>query len=188
MTLSTLKPVRFIICSRTDNPVLALFSGDMQRIISAYTAIQDEPQLFRNTSIYWKQILRLINLEDKNMYTREDFLRDYPDTNEEPSIFEWLEELSRKKQEQGIEQGIEQGKKTERLEMLMELLQRRFEAVTDDLVETLTKCTLNQLYELTNPAFDASDLDAFMAQMPELEEEDVAEEGNVTDSDKNVAD
>ncbi|MEZ4865532.1 MAG: hypothetical protein R3C14_29750 [Caldilineaceae bacterium] len=40
VTISTLKPVRFIICSRTDNPVLALFSDKLERIIAAYTTIQ----------------------------------------------------------------------------------------------------------------------------------------------------
>lgn len=110
MAISTLKPVRFIICSRTDNPVLALFSGNISRIVSAYTKIQDEPKLFSDISIYWKQILRLINQEVKNMYTREDFLRDYPETEEEPVLFEWLEALAQKKKDEGLEQGIEQGR------------------------------------------------------------------------------
>jgi hypothetical protein len=78
-----LKPVRFIICSRTDNPVLALFSDKIERILAAYTTIQSEPQLFADISIYWKQVLRKIAQEIKNMCTREDFLRDYPDTDVE---------------------------------------------------------------------------------------------------------
>lgn len=43
VTISTLKPVRFIVCSRTDNPVLALFSDKIERILAAYTTIQSEP-------------------------------------------------------------------------------------------------------------------------------------------------
>lgn len=88
VAISTLKLVRFIICSRTDNPMLALFSGKVERIIAAYTTIQNEPTLFADISIYWKQILREVDREIKNMYTREDFLRDYPAANDEPGIFE----------------------------------------------------------------------------------------------------
>ncbi|MCB0084580.1 MAG: hypothetical protein KDE47_26755, partial [Caldilineaceae bacterium] len=109
VTISTLKPVRFIICGRTENPVLALFSDKIERIVAAYTAIQSEPQLFADISIYWKQVLRKIDQEIKNMYTREDFLRDYPERQTEPGLFAWLEELAQKKHQQGIEQGIEQG-------------------------------------------------------------------------------
>jgi hypothetical protein len=47
-----------------------------------------------------------IEQEIKNMYTREDFLRDYPDRQTEPALFEWLEELAQTKHQQGIEQGI----------------------------------------------------------------------------------
>ena len=88
VAISTLKPVRFIICGRTDNPVLALFSDKVERIVAAYTTIQREPQLFADISIYWKQVLRKIDQEIKNMYTREDFLRDYPDRQSEPGLFE----------------------------------------------------------------------------------------------------
>ena len=109
VTISTLKPVRFIICSRTDNPVLALFSDKLERIVAAYTTIQSEPQLFADISIYWKQVLRKIDQEIKNMYTREDFLRDYPERQTEPGLFEWLAALAQKKHQQGIEQGIEKG-------------------------------------------------------------------------------
>lgn len=84
LTISTLKPVRFIICSRTDNPVLALFSDKIERVIAAYTTIEREPTLFADVSIYWKQVLRQFGKEIPNMYTKEDFLRDYPPATKIP--------------------------------------------------------------------------------------------------------
>ena len=54
LALSTLKRVRFIICSQTDNPILALFSADVDRIRVAYTRLQHEPALFDEVSTYWQ--------------------------------------------------------------------------------------------------------------------------------------
>ncbi|MCB0062609.1 MAG: hypothetical protein KDE19_10860 [Caldilineaceae bacterium] len=162
ITISTLRPVRFIICSRTDNPVLALFSDKVERIVAAYTTIQNEPQLFDDISIYWKQILRKIDQEIKNMYTREDFLRDYPDTNREPGLFEWLEELGQKKLAQGIEQG-----KLAMYNTLMEILAHRLGEVPPAVDGRLRACTLAQLDTLVNPALDAATWDEFVVHLPE---------------------
>ncbi len=158
LTISTLQPVRFIICSRTDNPVLALFSDKIERIIAAYTTIQNEPQLFNDISIYWKQILRKIDQEIKNMYTREDFLRDYPDTKHEPGLFDWLEELAQKKHQQGIEQGI--------YRTLTEILSHRLGKMPTEIDTLLRTCTLAQLNTLVNPALDAATWDEFAQALP----------------------
>ncbi|MEM7132600.1 MAG: DUF4351 domain-containing protein [Chloroflexota bacterium] len=188
LRFSSMKSVRFIICSRTDNPILALFSTDMQRVLTAYTTLQTEPTLVDEISIYWKQILRHIDKEFKNMYTKEDFLRDYPPDEEEPGILEWLEELAQKKHQQGIEQGIEQGKKSKQIEMLIKLLTHRFGAVPDEMSEALAHCTLDQLDDLTTAAFDAPDLDAFIAYIPELEEVDALEQDDGADADEDAVD
>ena len=166
VTISTLKPVRFIICSRTDNPVLALFSDKIERILAAYTTIQSEPQLFADISIYWKQVLRKLDQEIKNMYTREDFLRDYPDTNEEPGLFDWLEELAKKNHQQGIEQGIEQGELAMR-GTIERILQQRLGNILPIVHTRLAACTLAQLNTLVNPALDAASWDEFVAALPE---------------------
>ena len=166
VTISTLKPVRFIICSRTDNPVLALFSDKIERILAAYTTIQSEPQLFADISIYWKQVLRKLDQEIKNMYTREDFLRDYPDTNEEPGLFDWLEELAKKKHQQGIEQGIEQGELAMR-GTIERILQQRLGNILPIVHTRLAACTLAQLNTLVNPALDAASWDEFVAALPD---------------------
>ena len=163
VTISTLKPVRFIICSRTDNPVLALFSDKLERIVAAYTTIQSEPQLFADISIYWKQVLRKIDQEIKNMYTREDFLRDYPDRQTEPGLFAWLEALAQKKHQQGIEQGIEQGM----YRTLVAMLNHRLGEIPRAVDERLRTCTLAQLNTLVNPALDAATWDAFIAALPQ---------------------
>lgn len=162
LTISTLQPVRFIICNRTDNPVLALFSDKVERIVAAYTTIQSEPGLFDDISIYWKQILRKLDQEIKNMYTKEDFLRDYPDTNGEPGLFEWLEELAQKKQQQGLEQGIEQGI----YRTLTEILNHRLGEIPAAVDERLRACTLAQLNTLVNPAIDAATWEEFEVHLP----------------------
>ncbi len=110
LRISTLKRVRFIVCSQTDNPILALFSTNIERIQSAYTTLQNEPELFGKVSVYWQQILRHIDEEIKNMYTKEDFLRDYPPTEDSPFLFPWqVEALKAQTAKQSLQQGIEQG-------------------------------------------------------------------------------
>lgn len=165
LTISTLQPVRFIICNRTDNPVLALFSDKVERIVAAYTTIQREPKLFDDISIYWKQILRKLDQEIKNMYTKEDFLRDYPDKNTEPGLFEWLEELAQRERQQGIEQGIEQGKLA-MFGSLTEILKHRLGEIPADVDTRLRTCTLAQLNSLVNPALDAATWDEFVIHLP----------------------
>ena len=99
------------------------------------------------------------------MYTREDFLRDYPDTNEEPGLFDWLEELAKKKHQQGIEQGIEQGELAMR-GTIERILQQRLGNILPIVHTRLAACTLAQLNDLVNPALDAATWDEFVDALP----------------------
>ncbi len=170
LTVSTLKRVRFIVCSRTDNPILALFSANVDQIQAAYQALTAEETLFSEVSIYWQQILAQIEKGIQNMYTKEDFLRDYPPTDESPILFGWqLEELRRQMAEdaqqqfeQGIEQGIEQGL----YRTLTEILKHRLGEIPSDVDERLRTCTLAQLNTLVNPALDAATWEEFAKALP----------------------
>jgi len=75
-----LKKIRIIITQSTDNPILALFSNDRDRVYRAYEKIKNETSLFDNISIYLGAISEYYGQEVSNMYTQEDFFRDYPDT------------------------------------------------------------------------------------------------------------
>jgi hypothetical protein len=120
--------------------------------------MQRAPQLFADINIYWKQVLRKIDQEIKNMYTREDFLRDYPDRQTEPGLFEWLEELAQTKHQQGIEQGI--------YRTLTDILRHRLGELPAVIDERLRACTLDQLNTLVNPALDAATWAEFAVHLP----------------------
>jgi predicted transposase/invertase (TIGR01784 family) len=96
---------------------LAIFSNNVAQVQAAYQTLQGEPTLFGEVSLYWQRIVTRLDEEIKNMYTKEDFLRDYLPTTESPVLFSWqVEELLKQKTaknlqevfEQGIEQGITQ--------------------------------------------------------------------------------
>ena len=96
------------------------------------------------------------------MYTKEDFLRDYPPTEDAPFLFGWqIEAFTQKNREQGQEKGHAAAQS-----MLEQLLVRRFGPISDALRAQLHAYTLDQLQALVNPALDAADLDAFAAQIP----------------------
>lgn len=99
------------------------------------------------------------------MYTKEDFLRDYPDRQMEPGLFEWLEELAQKKHQQGIEQGIEQGKLA-LFHTLSSILNHRLSEMPADVAAQLRLCTLGQLDSLVNVALDAATWEAFTTHLP----------------------
>jgi len=173
LTISTMKRVRFIVCSRTDNPILALFSADVSRIQNAYRMLRTESDLFAEVSIYWQAIAAQIEKEIRNMYTKEDFLRDYPPRDDVPVLFGWqLEELRRqlaqaaqRQFEQGIEQGIEQGA-VAMYHTLQAILNHRLGELPSSIDERLRACTLTQLNTLVNPALDAATWEEFTAHLP----------------------
>jgi hypothetical protein len=77
---------------------LAIFSNNVAQVQAAYQTLQGEPTLFGEVSLYWQRIVTRLDEEIKNMYTKEDFLRDYPPTAESPVLFSWqVEELLKQK-------------------------------------------------------------------------------------------
>ena len=84
-----LKTIRIIITQSTDNPVLALFSNDKDRVYKAYEQIKNETNLFDNISMYLAAISKYYGQEVINMYTQENFFRDYPDIPK--FVFPWDE-------------------------------------------------------------------------------------------------
>ncbi|MEZ4710958.1 MAG: hypothetical protein R3A44_27415 [Caldilineaceae bacterium] len=74
LTISSLKRVRFIVCNRTDNPILALFSTNVEHVQDAFRALKAEGDLLAEVGIYWQEILTQIEKEIRNMHTKEDFL------------------------------------------------------------------------------------------------------------------
>ncbi len=177
LRMSSLKPVRIIVCSQTDNPILALFSTDMARIQAAYRTLATESTLFAEVSVYWQQILKRLNEEIPNMYTKEDFLRDYPPTADTPVLFgwqleEWRKEIAKQAQQgieqvfkQGIEQGIEQGELAMR-GTIERILQQRLGDIPSTVYTRLSDSTLAQLNDLVNAALDADSWEAFIAALP----------------------
>lgn len=62
-----------------------------------------------------------------------------------------------------------QGIKSERIDTIIKLLDRRFDVASDDVRDKLADYTLDQLDDLIDPALDAPDLDAFFAHLPKAE-------------------
>ncbi len=91
LTLSTVTRVRFVILRTTDNPLLALFSNDPPKVDAGYQKLSQETDLLKEISIYFSKLSEYYGTEVNNMYTKEDFWRDYP-PNENPFVFPWLKE------------------------------------------------------------------------------------------------
>lgn len=90
--LGVLKRVRFIITRETDNPVLALFSGDYQKVFDSYNHIKEHTTLLSAISTYLNRLSQYYGEEVLNMYTKEDFMRDYPLKDYAPFAFPWEKE------------------------------------------------------------------------------------------------
>lgn len=91
LTLSTVTRMRFVILRTTDNPLLALFSNDPPKVEAGYRKLSEETDLLDEISIYFSKLAEYYGAEVNNMYTKEDFWRDYP-PNENPFVFPWLKE------------------------------------------------------------------------------------------------
>lgn len=83
-------------------------------------------------------------------------------------LYTYIDPDYRKKiEQQGIEQGIEQGvQKT-----ILQILQTRFDTVSDEITAVLSGCSLEQLQALVNAALDVPNLNAFLSQIPKTDEE-----------------
>lgn len=68
--------------------------------------------------------------------------------------------------DEGREEGIELGQKKERIAIVEQILQKRFGTLPTEATERLSRCTLEQLQILINPALDAPDLDTFFTSLP----------------------
>ena len=86
-----LQPIRIILCQQTDNPVLGLFSGKPEKVFASYDHLRQHTDLLDEVSVYFQKIAEYYGKEMVNMYTKEDFWRDYPPTNQ-PFAFPWEEE------------------------------------------------------------------------------------------------
>ncbi|MCE7986414.1 MAG: hypothetical protein DYG89_35025 [Caldilinea sp. CFX5] len=122
-----LQPVRIILCQQTDNPVLALFSGRPEKVFASYDYLRQHSDLLDEVSVYFQKIAEYYGKEMVNMYTKEDFWRDYP-PKDQPFAFPWEEEYhkevlskavaeaARAGHEAGLEEGREEGFKEGREE------------------------------------------------------------------------
>ncbi len=90
--LNVFKKVRYIITQYTDNPVLALFSGKPQKVFGGYRQIKQQTRLLANISSYFFRILEYYGKEFFNMYTKKDYDRDYPVSDNYPFAFPWEKE------------------------------------------------------------------------------------------------
>lgn len=126
LTLSPLKRVRFVITQETDNPVSSLFSGDAHKVFQSYASLKQQTTLLQGISVYLMKINEYYGEEFLNMYTKEDFLRDYPPKKEYPFVFPWSKEYHEKTiqeaTQQGTQQGIQQGIQQSKLETARKML------------------------------------------------------------------
>ena len=99
LKLGLLRPVRFILCQKTENPVLALFSGDPAKVFASYDYLRQNSDLLDEVSVYFQKIAEYYGKEMVNMYTEQDFWRDYPPKNQ-PFAFPWEAEYHQRVIEQ----------------------------------------------------------------------------------------
>ncbi|KPA17909.1 hypothetical protein MHK_001873 [Candidatus Magnetomorum sp. HK-1] len=86
--LGNVKKVRIIVTHDTNNPILALFSGKQQKVFEAYEKLNNETDLLNEISDYFENIKAYYGEELIDMYTKEDFFRDYPPSKEH-FLFPW---------------------------------------------------------------------------------------------------
>ena len=110
-----LKPVRFLLTRNTSNPVLQLFSGKREKIVSAYKELEQRTDLLNRISGYFQEIVQYYDDEVNEMYTKEDFFRDHPDHSQPYFRFPWEKEQYEKdlknSRKAGEDKGIIKGKK-----------------------------------------------------------------------------
>lgn len=117
LSLSTTKSVRFIILRTTNNPLLALFSNNPPKIAEGYQRLTQETDFLEGISIYFSKIAEYYGEEVKNMYTKEDFWRDYP-PNDNPFVWPWLKDYH----EQELQKAVAREARQEKMETAKTLL------------------------------------------------------------------
>ena len=109
LEIPELKPVRFLLTRNTSNPVLQLFSGKREKIVSAYKELEQRADLLNRISGYFKEIIEYYNDEVISMYTKEDFFRDHPDHSQPYFRFPWEKEQYEKDLKNSRKAGIIEG-------------------------------------------------------------------------------
>jgi len=113
--LGNVKKVRIIITKDTNNPILALFSGNHKKVFEAYEKLKNETDLMDQISLYFKNIKAYYGEELNEMYTKEDFFRDYPPPKEH-FLFPWEKAyIENEAKRRAKEQIIIERRKAERL-------------------------------------------------------------------------
>lgn len=105
--------LRVVVVRQTDNPILALFSGNWEKVEAAYGQLKKETELLSSISSYFYKITEYYKKEFSDMYTEQDFWRDNPSPSD-PFVFPWERDYHQQQVEKaemdGIEEGIEKGK------------------------------------------------------------------------------
>jgi predicted transposase/invertase (TIGR01784 family) len=99
--------------------VLSLFSGDADKVSQSYAELKQQTTLLQGISVYFQKISEYYGEEFLNMYTKEDFLRDYPPKKEYSFAFPWEKEYH----EKAIQKAIQQDKLETARKMLAKGLQ-----------------------------------------------------------------
>ena len=201
LCLTTMHPVRFIICTETDNPILALFSGKQEKVLANYQRILQETTLFDKLSGYFNVFLEFFGEVITDMYTLEDFKRDYP-----PRVLPTLPEdlggelwgvvmerllLERVTKQAQAEVQAEAQAEAERvqaeaqatlqtelkereIEMMFNVLNHRYGSVilADEWQSRLARCTLDHLRTLSNQAWEVDSVETFVRVIEELPDPD----------------
>jgi len=201
LCLSFLKPVRFIVCKTTDNPILALFSGDPKKFIENYQRIEQETDLLDEVGVYFDVFRKFYGELIKKMYTVEDFKRDYaptpvilprmpdhlkPQTLEQEIWAEVMYMLAMKETEariQSLKDKETEAQETlvkERIEMVFNVLKHRYEDTLpiDEWQPLLAQCNPDQLKGFVDRAWEVNSLEAFGEElvMMSVDEQPITEQ------------
>ena len=156
-----LKPVRIIVCRTTDNPLLALFSNDKDTVFQGYERIATESNLLAEVSDYLDRIKQYFGEMVKNMYTKEDFLRDYPPSEGFNIVFPWEEKMLDEVRAEGLEEGRKEGQQEALLLTIRRVAALRFEVELDHFAEVLEKLNVAEVKHLSEVVFEVETLAAF---------------------------
>ena len=162
--MDPLKKVRFIVCRVTENPILGLFSDDEERIVKSFNHIFNETDLFEETTTYLGRISDYITEVMGTMYTKADFIRDYPTKADEDNIFIYMAEMFTKNRQEGREEGREEGQAAMR-QTLLGLIEYRYKPSSEDMAnfeEQLEEIQeLGIFMSLNNACLDYEDIEDF---------------------------
>lgn len=128
-----------------------------------------ESNLLAEVNGYLDRIKQYFGEMVKNMYTKEDFLRDYPPSEGFNIVFPWekkmLDDVHAEGLEEGRKEGLEEGHKKGQQEALLLTIRRvaalRFEVELDHFAEVLEKLNVAEVKHLSEVVFEVETLAAF---------------------------